>query len=180
MNDEKDFNFDIISVIMKKKVFFALICACVIGFAASSCSSDKSDEPVYDTGEIYRVYTDYISDINDEYGVIHGDYYASHMYIEVANGNRYYFLPRTEVPVFDIESCFEVLGFADGDKVKFSGKVYDSDERWIPGLQWRLDNYGWNDYAKEAASNGLYNYELPTAGHTFWLVAPDFTITKAE
>ena len=165
---------------MKKNVLFALISACVLGFAASSCSSDESDERVYDTWEIYRVYTDYISDINDEYGVIHGDYYTSHMYIEAANGNRYYFLLRTEVPLFDLESCFEVLGFADGDKVKFSGKVYDSDERWIPGLQWRLDNYGWNDYAKEAAAHGLYNFELPTIGHTFWLVAPDFTITKAE
>ena len=153
MNDEKVFNFDIISVIMKKNVLFALMCACVMGFTVSSCSSDESDKPVYDKVEIYRVYTDYISDINDEYGVIHGDYYASHMYIEAANGNRYYFLPRTEVPVFDIESCFEVLGFADGDKVKFSGKVYDSDERWIPGLQWRLDNYAFfTDILKKGAS----------------------------
>ena len=34
--------------------------------------------------------------------------------------------------------------------------------------------------AKEAAKNGLYNFELPTLGHTFWLVTPNFTITKAE
>ena len=33
---------------MKKNVLFALICACVMGFAASSCSSDESDKPVYD------------------------------------------------------------------------------------------------------------------------------------
>ena len=28
---------------MKKKVLFALICACVLGFAFSSCSSDDAE-----------------------------------------------------------------------------------------------------------------------------------------
>ncbi len=178
---------------MKKNVLFALICASVFGITVSACSSDDGgivDDASANTrasaknvsgakGEIYRVYTDYISDVNDEYGVMRADYFTSHMYIDAANGNRYYILPESDFPL-DIESSLERLGFAEGNNVKFSGKVYDTDERWIPGLQWQLDNYGWNDGAKEAAGNGLYNFELPTFGQTFWLVTPDFTIEKAE
>ena len=168
---------------MKKNLLFALICACVMGFAASSCSSDESDESderVYDNAKIYRVHADYISDINDEYGVVRFDYFAANTYIDAANGNRYY-LAATGEFLLEIQPQLEKAGIlVEGNKVKFSGKVYDSDERWIPDLQWRLDNYGWNDGAKEAASYGLYNFELPTAGHAFWLVTPDFTIENAE
>ncbi len=178
---------------MKKNVLFALICASVFGFAFSSCSSDDGgivDEASVKTrasavvsgakGEVYLVYTDYISDVNDEYGVIRVDYFNGNTYIDCANGNRYYFAGTGEF-VLDIQPMLEKAGIlVEGTKVKFSGKVYDTDERWIPDLEWRLENYGWNDGAKEAASHGLYNYELPTAGQTFWLVTPDFTITKAE
>lgn len=164
---------------MKKFYLFALICASVMGIVISSCSSDEEDKYAVGMSESYRVYTDYISYIDDEDGVMCVDYFTSHMYIDAANGNRYYILPE-EVYPFGIESSLERLGFAEGNNVKFSGKVYDTDQRWIPDLEWRLENYGWNDYAKEAASHGLYNFELPTAGQTFWLVAPDFTITKAE
>ena len=175
---------------MKKNCLFALICACVFGFAFSSCSSEEGDlldeskirdsAVSGDNGREYLIYTDYITDVNDEYGVVRVDYFSSYMYIDAANGNWYYILPGNDIAILDIEECFEALGFAAGDKVKFSGKVNDTDPRWIPGLHWRLDNYGWNDGAKEAAGRGLYNFELPTEGHTFWLVAPNFTITKAE
>lgn len=166
---------------MKKNVLFALICAGVFGFAVSSCSSDDKDEmqaAVYP--DIYRVYTDYISDVNDEYGVVNKDYFDGHFYIDAANGNRYY-LAATGEFLLEVLPQLEKAGIlVEGNKVKFSGKVYDSDERWIPGLQWRLDNYGWNDGAKEAAGHGLYNFELPTLGQAFWLVTPDFTIENAE
>ena len=179
---------------MKKNVLFALMCASVFGFAVSSCSSDDGgivDDASANTrasaknvsgakGEIYRVYTDYISDVNDEYGVVRFDYFAANTYIDAANGNRYYFAGTGEF-LLEVHPQLEKAGIlVEGNNVKFSGKVYDSDERWIPGLQWRLDNYGWNDGAKEAASYGLYNFELPTAGQAFWLVTPDFTIEKAE
>lgn len=178
---------------MKKNILFALICACVFGFAFSSCSSDEGnivDESKTrasavsgDNGREYLVYTDYITDVNDEYGVVRVDYFTSHTYIDCTNGNRYYLLPERDLPL-DLVSTLDKLENAgilvEGNNVKFSGKVNDTDPRWIPGLQWRLDNYGWNDGAKEAAGRGLYNFELPTEGHTFWLVAPNFTITKAE
>ena len=178
MNDEKVFNFDIISVIMKKNVLFALMCACVMGFTVSSCSSDENDERderVYENVKAFRKYTDHISDVvNEEYGLVCKDYFDGCMFIDAENGNRYYLATA-------VQSMLEEAGIlVEGNKVKFSGKVYDTDDRWIPGLEWRLENYGWNEGAKEAASNGLYNYELPTAGQTFWLVTPDFTITKAE
>lgn len=178
---------------MKKNVLFALICASVFGIGVSSCSSDDGgivDDALSNTrasaknvsganGE-YRVYTDYISDVNDEYGVVRFDYFAANTYIDAENGNRYYFAGTGEF-ILEVNPQLEKAGIlVEGNKVKFSGKVYDSDERWIPGLQWRLDNYGWNDGAKEAASYGLYNFELPTLGQTFWLVTPDFTIENAE
>lgn len=165
---------------MKKNVLFALICACVMGISFPSCNSDEKEinNDVY--LEDYPICTDYISDINDEYGVVRVDYFTGHTYIDAANGNRYY-LAATGEFLLEIQPQLEKAGIlVEGNNVKFSGKVYDTDERWIPDLQWRLDNYGWNDGAKEAASHGLYNFELPTAGHAFWLVTPDFTIEKAE
>ena len=178
---------------MNKKVLFALICASVMGFALSSCSSDDggivddalsntraSAKSVSGANSEYPICTDYISDINDEYGVVRFDYFSANMYIDAANGNRYY-LAGTGEFLLEIQPQLEKAGIlVEGNNVKFSGKVYDTDERWIPGLQWRLDNYGWNDGAKEAASYGLYNFELPTLGQTFWLVTPDFTIENAE
>ena len=168
-------------MIMKKNVLFVLICASVFGFAVSSCSSD--DKEVTEVGvnpNGFRVYDDYISDVNDEYGVVCFDYFAANTYIDAANGNRYY-LAGTGEFLLEVQPQLEKAGIlVEGNNVKFSGKVYAPDERWIPSLQWRLDNYGWNDGAKEAASYGLYNFELPTAGQAFWLVTPDFTIEKAE
>ena len=170
---------------MKKNVLFALISACVLGFAFSSCSSDEeSNKDVVNSGvneADFRVHTDHISDVvNDEYGVVCRDYFDGNMYIDAANGNRYY-LAATGEFLNEVQPMLEKEGIlVEGNNVKFSGKVYDSDERWIPALEWRLENYGWNDGAKEAAAHGLYNFELPTPGHAFWLVTPDYTITKAE
>lgn len=177
---------------MKKNCLFALICASVFGFAFSSCSSDEGnivDESKSrasaeslsgDNDWGYLVYTDYVTDVNDEYGVVRVDYFTGHTFIDAANGNRYY-LAATGEFLLEIQPMLEKEGIlVEGNNVKFSGKVNDTDPRWIPDLQWRLDNYGWNDGAKEAAGRGLYNFELPTEGHTFWLVAPNFTITKAE
>ena len=161
---------------MKRNVLFALICVCVMGFAFSSCSSDDGEESLDSVyPKVFRKFTDNISDVvNGEYGVVYRDYFDGCMYIDATNGNRYYL--ATEV-----QPMLEEAGIlVEGNKVKFSGEVYDPDERWIPALEWRLENYGWNDGAKEAAAHGLYNFELPTEGHTFWLVAPNFTITKVE
>lgn len=166
---------------MKKISFFTLICAGVFSFAVSSCSSEDKEETVAGVNpDVFLVYTDYISDVNNEYGVVYKDYFDGHFYIDAANGNRYY-LAATGEFLLAVQPQLEKAGIlVEGNNVKFSGKVYAPDERWIPGLQWRLDNYGWNDGAKEAASYGLYNFELPTAGHAFWLVTPDFTIENAE
>ena len=166
---------------MKKNVLIVLISACVLGFAFSSCSSDEREESVDAYVKVFCVHTDHISDVvNDEYGVVCRDYFDGNMYIDAANGNRYY-LAATGEFLNEIQPMLEKEGIlVEGNNVKFSGKVYDSDERWIPALEWRLENYGWNDGAKEAAAHGLYNFELPTPGHAFWLVTPDYTITKAE
>lgn len=165
---------------MKKNDLFVLICTSVMGLTFSSCSNDEEE---YNTGinlEDDAICTDYISDINDESGVVCIDYFTGHTYIDAANGNRYYFAATGEF-VLETQPMLEKAGIlVEGTNVKFSGKVYDTNAKWIPGLEWRLENYGWNDGAKDAANHGLYNYELPTAGHTFWLVTPDFTITKAE
>ena len=169
---------------MKKNVLFALISACVLGFAFSSCSSDEEDNKDVNNGVYeadFRKHTDHISDVvKDEYGVVWKDYFDGCMYIDAANGNRYY-LAATGEFLDEVQPMLEKEGvLVEGNNVNFSGNVYDSDERWIPGLEWRLETYGWNDGAKEAAAHGLYNFELPTPGHAFWLVTPDYTITKAE
>jgi hypothetical protein len=71
---------------MKKKVLFALICACVLGFAFSSCSSDEREESVDAYVKVFCVHTDHISDVvNDEYGVVCRDYFDGNMYIDAAN-----------------------------------------------------------------------------------------------
>ena len=170
---------------MKKNVLFALISACVLGFAFTSCSSDDNDLVAGGRDvEVIRKYTDVISEINGETGVIYMDYFDGGMYIDAADGNRYYLHDDSERPIDDngvlglttIERLEGAGVLTEKNVVKFSGKVYGADERWIEYLQWRLEKHGWNEYAR------LYQVqlELPTVGHTFCLVAPDFTITKAE
>ena len=170
---------------MKKNVLFALICAGVMGFAVSSCSSDDNDLVAGGIDvEVICKFTDIISDINGETGVVYKDYFDGNMYIDAADGNRYYLMDDNERPIDDngvlglttVERLEGAGILAERNVVKFSGKVYGADERWIESLQWRLEKYGWNEYAR------LYQVqlELPTVGHTFCLVAPDFTIENAE
>ena len=170
---------------MEKKVLFALICAGVFGFAFSACSSDNINDYGFVVEDQWdsRIF-DYISDIDDETGIVYCDYFVGGMYIDAANGNRYYLMEENELPVDDdgvvglstIERLKEAGILVDKNNVKFSGKVYEMPKEWISRLQWRLENYGWNEYAR------LYQaqLELPKEGHSFLLMAPDFTIENAE
>ena len=118
-----------------------------------------------------------ICDINNEIGVVYRDYFVGGKYIDAANGNRYYFLEESKKPDVPLIDSLEEAGILDErNVVKFSGKVYDVDERWLPDLKWRLEKNGWNDYIREHQ----IQLELPTEGHVFFLVAPDFTIENAE
>ena len=154
---------------MKKNYLFALLCTCVLSFAACSCGDREINESAELFIEPYRVYTDYISDINDESGVVRHDYFMNYWYIDCANGNRYY--------VLGVDSLEKTGLLVDNNNVRFSGKVYNTDERWIDRQYEKLERY---------KNDSLYTFRLPgldelaTEGHTFWLVAPNFTITKAE
>ena len=179
---------------MKKNVLFALISACVLGFAFSSCSSSEEDlaakssqtrasanEAVADYPPD-RVFTDYIFDVNDEYGVVCVDIFFGYTYIDCTNGNRYYLLPENDdipedsLPTMDRLENEGIL--VDGNNVKFSGKVYDTNELFFESQRYIVE-YQLKD--PQNASPYLPSIDqLPTPGHTFWLVAPNFTITKAE
>lgn len=117
---------------MNKKVLIVLISACVLGFAFSSCSSDEREESVDAYVKVFCVHTDHISDVvNDEYGVVCRDYFDGNMYIDAANGNRYY-LAATGEFLNEIQPMLEKEGIlVEGNNVKFSGKVYDSDNGFL-------------------------------------------------
>lgn len=169
---------------MKKKNLIAFVCTIVMAGFVSSCSNDDDNLKAEKDPEVFLKYTDVISEINGETGVIYMDYFDGGMYIDAADGNRYYLHDDSERPIDDngvlglttIERLEGAGVLTEKNVVKFSGKVYGADERWIEYLQWRLEKHGWNEYAR------LYQVqlELPTVGHTFCLVAPDFTIENAE
>ena len=180
---------------MKKKVSFALICACVMGFATSSCNNNEDvlgcnnnedvlgqkPETLEEAKERGYSYTDYISDVNDESGVVCVDTFFGYTYIECVNGNRYYLWPETNLPEDGLTTLDRLENegiLVDGNNVKFSGKVYDTNELFFESQRYIVE-YQLKD--PQNASPYLPSIDqLPTPGHTFWLVAPNFTITKAE
>lgn len=175
---------------MKKNVLFALISACVLGFAFSSCSSDE-DKGVIDSGypKDNPMYSDYIRDAKDEAATVHYESWSNSWYLIDANEYRYYLFTFSDESNDQFKSLQEKGVITNGIHVKFDGKVYGTSDEWRESVYNYVGHLGENyEMLKREYHSDDDNWILPSQSdwllsnskdRTFVLMMP-YTITKAE
>lgn len=173
---------------MEKKMLFAMICTCVVGFAISSCNSDDGDRVAVNPKD-NPMYSEYIRDAKDESAIVHYESCLNAWYLLDASECRYYIYTFTDESNEQFNSLLEKGLITDGALVKFDGKVYGTTDEWRESTYNYLGHLGENyDMLKREYHSDDDNWVLPSQSDwllnnskdkAFVLMMP-FTITKAE